>query len=1176
MLISNIYAQRFYNLTADEVRIDSVIPSVCQDMLLTGDYTDSVYTAEILYPEFIDMAQSDIDNYKRISGDKPLPALPSVEQAIVYNTKQPWKLFTVYPQVFRDGKYQFLVSFMLKVTSAVKPLANNAKSGNQKRASRVGETAPERYAAHSVLSEGKWVKIQVPSTGYYELTSNLIKKAGFTDINKVHIYGYGGNLVPEELTPEYLAAYDDLKPVKTCIINGKRIFYALGPVSYDDGVTSRTRNPYSDYGCYFITQNDNPIDTISKAEMEQFWYDNNDKHYSLHEVDDYAWMAGGRNLVESTTISTSSPREIKLNAPAHSNYGAGGRLSVIVSGNTASRYSISLNDSTLLSEASISLYDYDKASFSSRTFNVRNLKEANSVKIKCLSGGPLRLDYALLYVPTMADSIDLSTMTFAQPEYVYGITKQDHHADEAVNMTIIIPTSQTLLGQAERIKEFHEKNDNLSVRIVPADELYNEFSSGTPDVSAYRRYMKMQYDRTDLTSSNSPKYLLLFGDCLWDNRLKTSNGKGVSGDDLLLCYESENSYNQINSFVSDDFIGMLDDNETISTNGSYMGTPDIGIGRFPVTTVDAAKVIVDKTIAYATNANVGDWQNTIMFMGDDGNDNLHMNDVNTVADYTISQYPGYYVRKVMWDAYNRVESSTGNRYPEVEALIKKQQKNGTLIMDYAGHGSANAISHEYVLKLTDFQTFSNNNLPLWITASCDLGPFDGSEETIGETIVTNKNGGGVAFYGTTRTVYANYNKYINNAFVQNVLKIENGKRVTLGDANRIAKTYLVTSSLDRTVNKLQYSLLGDPALALNTPLLSCVVDSINGVAVNGSAPKLHANSKVRIAGHIANNGIVAKDFSGCVDVMVRDNAETVTCFNNDGSASKKFTFTDRTKMLYTGVDSVRNGQFSIQFVMPRDINYSDESGLITLFAYTSDGLMTAHGENDHFTVGGTEEVYNDSIGPSVYCYLNSPSFVNGGNVNSTPYFVAEVKDNNGLNTSGAGIGHDMQLIIDNDPKKTYSLNDNFTYDFGSYTSGSTYYYIPELSVGTHQLLFRAWDILNNPSTTLLSFNVVVGLDPNLFDVNVTRNPARTNTTFIITHDRPGADLDVTIDIFDMSGRQLHQISQTVASGTSTSTVTWDLSTDNGSRLQTGVYLYRVGIVSDGSKKVTKAKKLVVL
>lgn len=391
----------------------------------------------------------------------------------------------------------------------------------------------------------------------------------------------------------------------------------------------------------------------------------------------------------------------------------------------------------------------------------------------------------------------------------------------------------------------------------------------------------MLYDRAT-TEADMPRYLLLMGDCMWDNRMLTPACSNLSADDYLLCYESENSFNDVYCYVDDGFFALLDDGE--GGNPLSADKLDVAVGRLPVTTANEAKNMVDKIIRYAANNEAGDWQNTIMFMGDDGNSNIHMRDVNAVADDIAARYPGFLIKKVMWDAYNEETSSTGNRYPEVSALIKAQQQAGALIMDYGGHGIEYQISHERVLELNDFKTFTNTHLPLWITASCDIMPFDGTKETIGEQAVLNAQGGAIAFFGTARTVITTYNKEINHAFLNYVLSLQNGKPTTIGEAQRLAKNQMITDRLDLTCNKLQYALLGDPALALPLPTLTAVVDSINGEEVAASAlPTMKAGQRVRISGHIEN----APHFTGLVSITVRDSRELITCKMNNSAETTR-------------------------------------------------------------------------------------------------------------------------------------------------------------------------------------------------------------------------------------------------------------------------------------------------
>lgn len=1174
--------QRFFNLTADEVKVDSVLPHFLYSIPLPENYQDSVYTVSVKYPEYMDMTVSDVANYNRISG-AALPSQVPLSQNISVSRRKGYLVVSFCPLVFRNNKYQMLVSFMLDVKA--KAVKNSVL--RQRKNDKAYASAADIYAEHSLLASGKWAKIRVSSSGVYQLTDATVRQAGFSNINKVKIYGYGGNLQNEALYANDLARTDDLKEVPQCVVGGKHLFYAKGPVSWtSNSSTVRRRNPYSDYGYYFITQSDEEPATVDSATFVSSFYPSPDDYHSLYEVDGYSWYNGGRNLFDPTPISVGGSQQVVITNTTGSQKG---RLTVNVSAGGNNQIRILLNGKEL-GTLNVPILQYCKAGQVGGTYSLDNLRidAKDTVTIVNVSGETARLDYVSM---AWEKAIPLPNLSGSHPAatYVKNIANQDLHADGQADLVIIIPASRTLLKQAQRLKEFHESHDGMRVNIVAADQLYNEFSSGTPDANAYRRYLRMLQDRA-ATEADMPKYLLLFGDCVWDNRMLTADCKRFDPDDFLLVYESENSFSETVCYAGDSWMGILAEG---AGSDARRELQDVGVGRFPVTTVAEAKIMVDKTINYSKNQNGGAWQNTIMFMGDDGNDNIHMKDVDSVANSVGRDYPNFLIKKVMWDAYTRESSATGNTYPEVSKIIRQQQANGALVMDYGGHGSATLISHESVLGLSDFSESRTSNLPLWVTAACDIMPFDGVTETIGESAVLNEKGGAVAFYGTARTVFTSANKYINHAFMKRVLSLQDGKPIALGEAHRLAQNDVMLGTnryptptredpnktspeQDNTENHLQYSLLGDPALSLNLPTAQVVVDEIDGVAVgSGTMPTVKAGSVIKMKGHVAG----VEGFNGVVTATVRDTQEEITCKLNNTSgdgAEVAFKYLDRTKTLYHGSDSIRNSSFELTFAVPKDINYADGQGMINLYALNTDKTVRANGSCDQFIVGGSAEAKNDSVGPSIYCYLNSPSFVDGGNVNSTPYFVAEIKDKDGINAAGSGIGHDLQLVIDGDMAKTYTLNNNFSYDFGTYTSGSTFYSIPELEEGPHRLQFRAWDIQNNSSTAVLHFNVVKGLRPQLFNIGVTNNPARTSTTFIISHDRMESNMDVVIELFDAAGRQMWRHAESGVSATGNYTVDWDLSVDGGRPLQTGVYLYRVKVSSEGSSYVSKTKKLIVI
>lgn len=1174
-------AQGFFNLTAEQVRIDSLLPCFTYVHDLGRNYADSVYDVAIEYPEFMPMTDTDVRRYRRITTDS-LPEMPVVRSYTAVARKQGQLDVSFVPLVCRDGQMMKLVSFKLTVTARPRQAVARAS------ASGGNVSAAERYADHSVLRSGQWAKIRVPHSGVFQLTNTLISQAGFSNPSRVKIYGYGGALQPETLTGSYLISTDDLREVPTCTVGGKRLFYAQGPVTWSAS-NDRVRNPYSDYGYYFLTESDGEPLTVDEQSFTAGFYPTGDFMNTLYEVDDFAWYHGGRNLYDSRVFTSGVSREYTV---ASSGVSAEGTVLVVLSADSRTVATVSVNDSVVGTVVIEKPESNAVANVGRTVFRVRNLQASNNIKIEHTTGtGTSRLDYIVVHNNEYSAAPDLHAASFPTPEYVYRITNQDHHADSPVDMIILLPTTQKLRAQAERLKELRETNDGLRVRIVPVDELYNEFSSGTPDATAYRRYLKMFYDRA-VTDDDIPRYLVLFGDGAWDNRMLSSAWKGYSPDDFLLCFESENSYSTTACYVSDDFYCMLDDGEAIqSVYSAYSGKADVAVGRFPVRTEEEAATMMDKLVNYVGNKYAGSWQNTVVFLGDDGDNNLHIKSANKVADDVASHFPILDVRKVMWDTYRRQSSSTGFSYPDVENIVKQYMTNGALIINYSGHGKPTTISHELVLEVNDFKSTVSNNLPLWVTASCDIMPFDGQEDNIGEAALFNKSGGAVAFYGTTRTVFSNLNETMNLAFMREVLALTDGKPVPVGEAVRLTKNRLVDNLVDdvnndgalvkkgdTSTNKLHYVLLGDPALRLAIPTLDIVIDSINGieVAAEPDGIQLKAGMAVVVKGHVEDGGVKQTDFNGLVMATVRDAEELVKGLMNDPSTETAISYYYRQSTIYNGTDSVRGGEFTFNFIVPADINYSDKSGQLLTYAVSDDKQKTAHGSDESVVFNGSVDFGSGTAGPSIYCYLNSPSFVNGGKVNSTPYFVAELYDDDGLNSTGSGIGHSMQLIIDGDIARTYELNNYFAFDFGTYKSGRVGYSIPRLPEGEHRLMFRAWDVFNNSSVAELTFNVVESLDPVVFDVECTKNPAVTNTSFRILHDRIGCDLDVTVDVFDMSGRHLWTHSERGVSADNTMTIDWDLTVDGGSRLGTGVYLYRVRVSSEGSGYVSKAKKLIVL
>lgn len=1189
----NIVYQRFFNLSGDELKIDSLLPSISDIIALQDGYQDSVYTVKLVYPEY-----KEITNVERIVCEKELLSgaydnalqvefipkragyklLTGITQQIVVDRRQGKLEVQFSPVVYKGKVFKRLSGFMLRVYSAPKT-TSSVKSDSQIRLASRASSSADRYVAHSVLSSGHWAKIAVSESGIHQLTEDVIKNAGFSSLNKVKIYGYGGKILNEQLTASYLKELDDLQEVPSCFVGGKRLFYGQSTVSYTKKDAQRTRNTYSNKGYYLITESDAEPLLVEPTEFMASYPTFADYHV-LSESDGHAYYQGGRHLFDARSITVSSPLEqsVDLSAfPTDTEFEA----TVLVTSGDVAAYTISMASGTdgntkQVGQGSITLQKYQKANIATSrfSFTTNDLVDGKLKLTIASTKGELHLDYIdVLSKNNPKSQPDLSTASFPSAEYVYNITNQDLHADSGYDMVIIVPASQKLTSEANRLAAFHEEHDSLKVRVVPADEIYNEFSSGTPDVTAYRRYLKMLYDKSE-GSAHELKYVLLFGRSFSDNRMLSQYTKKYDADDYLLIYESENSISETDSYPNDGYITLLDDGEGSSISSDR---EDIAVGRFPVRSADEAKILVDKTIAYATNANAGSWENLCVVIGDDGDNNNHMQDAERAAVAIEASDPNIQVRRMMMDAYPGEAGASGYTYPEMSKDLKNLVNEGALIFNYSGHGAAQQLSHEKLIWNQDFAEFRNSNLSLWIAAACDVSPFDKDVENIALSAMLNSRGGSIAFLASAREVFPTQNNALNCAFMRALFTPKDGAYVTMGEALRLAKN--ATHSTARSINNLTYALLGDPALRLNIPTERVVIDSINGVCLQESDSIIHlkASSVAKIIGHIESKGVKNEKFEGTLSLDIKDALKYIVCRNNQDEADTPFTYYERTSSFYKGNSQVNNGTFAVSFAIPRDIEYSGESGLITAFAVDSKQKLCANGISDRFVTSGTEDVFIDSIGPNIYCYLNTPSFIDGSDVNTTPFFYAEITDKDGINASGVSYGHDLQLVIDGDAGKTYNLNDNFTFDSGSYTSGKTYYSIPALSPGKHTLKFKAWDVLNNSSTVSLTFNVVKAIAPELFSINSTKNPARESTTFVVNHSFRGSDVTAEIEVMNTAGRPLWRSSVTnAADAEGTSVVDWDLRMSNGGVLQTGVYLYRVRLSSNGAETVSKAKKLIII
>ena len=759
--------------------------------------------------------------------------------------------------------------------------------------------------------------------------------------------------------------------------------------------------------------------------------------------------------------------------------------------------------------------------------------------------------------------------TFPTPQVIGEVKNQNLHGLPQTDMVIIVP--EVYFSQAERLAERH-RSTGLSVVTVQANWVYNEFSSGSPDATAYRRFMKMFYDRAT-SEEEKPRYLLLFGDCIFDNRFITA--KTLDPRYFLLSFQMRESTNEQTSYGSDDYFGLLDNNEGLQISSS---TLDIGIGRFPVRTIAQAENAVNKVLSYMDDKIYKDWKNRIIFAADNtdyttaGSFCIHALQADTISQYIENNHPEYMIAKSYMDAFKSVTINGQKMIPDAKDKLLTNLREGCFLFNYTGHGNTTSMSSENMLRDTDIKKMNFEGLPLWITATCDFGWFDRTDTSAGEEAFLNKNSGAIALFTTSRVVNSPDNARIHGRFIRNIFSKEEGKHPRLGDILRKSKNGLSGS------NKLNYILLGDPALMLHYPKLTVQLEKINGEEIDpNEIYSFRALDRIALEGRIVDeSGATVTGFNGRIKSNVFDSRRQVNSIetNDDGGY---FSFFDYSNLVYIGNNEVKDGTFSFSFNVPLDISYGRDNGKMNFYAYDETVGLDANGYYSKYRFAGTGDFsdYGDE-GPEILSmFLNSESFRDGDTVNETPYFVARVFDEEGINMTGSGIGHDITICINNSAGLTYTLNSYYTPI--NENEGEIKFSIPTLSSGKHQLVFKVWDILNNSSTDSLTFNVVGGLKPHLYDITATNIPARDYTNFLLTHDRPESEIEVEISVYDLSGRIVWTHKEAGSSSWLRQyPIEWRLTDGAGKRVDVGAYLYRAVINTPEGKEATKSKKIIIL
>jgi len=741
--------------------------------------------------------------------------------------------------------------------------------------------------------------------------------------------------------------------------------------------------------------------------------------------------------------------------------------------------------------------------------------------------------------------------------------------EKSTPIEYLLITTAEYRPQAERLIS-HRTAKGLQAQLVTLEDIYMAFSTGQQDIAAIRNFVRYLY----FSQGKKLKYLCLFGDTSFDYKNITS-----TSDLVVPTFHSLNSFSLANSYMSDDFFTMMDTDEGLLTASDKM---DLAVGRMLFSNPKEAIEAVNKVIQYEDQDNIGNWISKYTLLSDDADVTSKKNDyfiqvaLDKVGDKLFSEKPFFNINKIHSDYFNQVSSSGGDRYPDVQKKLANTLIDGSLVVNYFGHGGENGLASEFLVDKNMAATlFHPGKYPLFIVITCEFARFDNHErKTVGELMYQNPVGGSIGLISTTRQIYVSNGINYNDIISKHLFSFGSETYTSIAEALRKAK-----SEFSDTNQKRIIFYIGDPALKLHMPKKDVKITHLNGTKIEDlplDRRQLKALDKVRLSGAVFDeSGQVLGDFEGTVATQFFDKKVERTTQGND--QAKYFTFTELGNKVFNGASSVNNGKFDLEFVVPKDISLDVGEARMSLVAFNQDKSTALGGFSDALTVGGLNpNPATDNQGPLVQVFLNDRDFQDGGSVFNSPLLLIDLADENGINTAG-GIGHDITAVLDGNQTNPFVLNAYYSTALDDFTKGSLLFPLNTLSIGIHTLTVKAWDTHNNPSTKTITFWVEDSSKLRIESVFNSPNPITNQTTFFVQHNRPRELLLAKLYIFTTNGKRVwHDEQEVFSTGYMLDSLHWDATSYSGQKLNKGTYLYTIELISALSRTTdTHSGKLII-
>lgn len=739
-------------------------------------------------------------------------------------------------------------------------------------------------------------------------------------------------------------------------------------------------------------------------------------------------------------------------------------------------------------------------------------------------------------------------------EFAGNVENQNLHGiTQPVNMLII--TTKTLRPYAEELAEAHRQYQGLNVVVVEQEQIFNEYSSGTPSTTAYRRFAKMLYDR----HTDDFKYLLLYGPASYDNSriLFTSN-------DNLLTFEAEyeqDARQATTSYASDTYFGKISDSFNDYYTAFTLNELCIGVGRIPAPSTSVAEQVNRKLIKLLKEPQESNAINRAIYLCDDGDANGHLEQAEELADTLLALAPHITPIKV----YNDLYPFTNYDAVAARAKITQSLASGVGFFSYTGHGNPSAFNAENIWAKRFTNEANYEYIPFAVLSTCDSFAFDHGDNGMSETFLYKENGGMMGIVGASRTVFKAYNQYLNRAMA--IAYCNAGPDDCIGDIFKIGhnKSTYGYHSRELGANTMCYNLCGDPAMPLFGAKYKIALTTINNETVPSSSStdllEMYPRATNTVTGKIVDqNGNIVTGFNGKVTLSLYESVDSVDNLRQGGDLP--ITVATIHDQLTEVAVPVENGQFSANVTFPIALRPNGRNRM-TLYAFNGNMKERAVGVEDHIVVMPYDEekaISDPSLPAITEMYIDNETFREGDLVPSAFTFHAKVQAGDlGVSNASSLIGSAVLLSLDE--RKSYS---DATHALRADSDGSYSMSFPisDIENGSHTLTLEIGDNAGNRVSRKISFIVV---DFNVeAELTVAESPVREVATFNATDNlqEPGS---YTLVIERRDG------SNVFVDNNVTFPYEWDLTDNGGEKVTDGEY--NAYVIIRNSKQFGSSEKI---